>query len=259
MVEDSLTSKSITGGLATRFVGQRVVHCSKTASTMEVARKEAIKGTVEGTVVISDVQTAGRGRLGRIWQSPRGCIALSVVLYPDIELLPSLIMVASLAVVHAIADTTVLKSKIKWPNDIMIGGKKVGGVLVESEVRDSDIDYAIIGIGINVNLEASALGELALPATSLSDELGKRLSRLELVRKLLVEIERMYLSAQSSEAIYREWRDSLETLGRRVQARSGDRVYEGVAESVGKDGSLWLRHRDGSLTHILAGDVTLQG
>lgn len=257
-MKDSLTKGSITRDLATRFIGHRVILYSKTASTMEVARREAIQGAIEGTVIISGKQTAGRGRLGRLWLSPRGCVAVSVILYPDIAFLPSLIMVASLAVVHTIVDITGLQPQIKWPNDIMINGKKVCGIMVESGVRDSNIDYTIIGIGINVNLEAAALGELSLPATSLSDELGRGVSRLELVRRLLVEIERLYLSAQSSEAVYREWKDSLETLGRRVHARSGDRLYEGIAESVDKDGSLLLRCPDGELTRILAGDVTLQ-
>ncbi len=257
-MKDYLTQDSITRDLATRFIGHRVILYSKTASTMEIARREAIKGAIEGTVVISNEQSAGRGRLGRLWLSPGGCVAVSVILYPDIAFLPSLIMVASLAVVHTILDITGLQPQIKWPNDVMIGGKKVCGVLVESGVRDGNIDYAIIGIGVNVNLEAAALGELSLPATSLSDELGRGVSRLELVRRLLVEMERLYLSAHSSEAVYREWKDSLETLGRRVRARSGDRVYEGIAESVDKDGSLLLRRLDGSLTRILAGDVTLQ-
>ena len=257
-MEDDLSKESVTRGLETRFVGKRIIFYSKIASTMEVARRKALQGAPEGTVVITDEQTAGKGRIERIWLSPKGCIALSVILYPKMAYLSSLIMVASLAVAHAIKEVTGLQSQIKWPNDVLINGKKVSGILIESGVRDNNIDYAVIGVGINVNLEAACLGNVASPATSLSDELGKNVSRLEIVRRLLPEIERSYLLAQDSKVVYQEWRDSLETLGRKVRASSGGRIYEGIAESIAEDGSLLLRCPDGRLTRILAGDVTLQ-
>ena len=256
-MEDDLSEASVTRGLGTSFIGQRVIHHSKVPSTMEVAKREALQGALEGTVVITNEQTAGRGRMKRVWLSPRGCIALSIILYPDIAYLPSLIMVASLAVVHAITAITGLRSRIKWPNDILINGRKVCGILIESGVRDSSIDYAIIGIGINVNLKTTCLTEVSLPATSLSDEMGRDVSCLEIIRRLLVEFEKLYLSVKSGGSVYQEWRDRLETLGKRVQARSGNKVYEGIAESVDKDGSLMLRCSDGSLIKLAAGDVTL--
>jgi len=256
-VEEKITEASIARDLNTSFVGQRIIYHSKIPSTMELARREALEGALEGTAVITDEQTAGKGRIGRFWSSPKGCIALSIILYPKQAYLPSLIMVASLAVMHTIKCVTGLRSQIKWPNDVLINGKKVCGILVESGVQGGRSNYAIIGIGINVNLEAAYIGEVSLMATSLSDELGKQVSRLEIVRKLLREIERLYLSAQDGEAVYQEWRQNLETLGRSVSAKSGNDVYEGIAESVEKDGSLMLRLRDGSLKRIVAGDVTL--
>ena len=225
---------------------------------MAIARREALAGAVEGTVIIAEEQTAGKGRLERSWVSPRGCIALSVILYPDPSDLPSLVMVASLAVVKAIESVTGQKPQIKWPNDIIINGKKVCGILVESGVCDRNRTYAVIGIGINVNIETDSIGEVLLPATSLSYELGREVSRLELVKRLLVEMERLYLLAQGSGVVYQEWWDSLETLGKRVRASSGDTVYEGIAESVDRDGSLMIRRRDGSLRRFAAGDVTLR-
>jgi BirA family biotin operon repressor/biotin-[acetyl-CoA-carboxylase] ligase len=166
-------------------------------------------------------------------------------------------MVASLAVVHTIESITGLRLRIKWPNDVLINGKKVCGILIESGMRDSSIAYAVIGIGINVNLKTANSTEISIPATSLSHELGREVSRLELVRRLLIEIEQLYLSVQSGDSVYQEWRDSLETLGKKVYARSGNKVYEGIAESVAKDGSLMLRRTDGSLIKLTAGDVTL--
>jgi len=259
MVENSLSSASITRDLETRFVGQRVIYYPSLTSTMEVAKREAARrGAAEGTVILADEQTAGKGRLERVWLSPRGNIALSVILYPSLSYLPSLIMLASLAVVHSIEAATGLKSQIKWPNDVLIDGRKVCGILIESNVQGSTVKYAIIGIGINVNLRLADFPEILPIATSLSDELGRDVSRLGVIRCLLVEIERLYLALSAGGSIYQEWRDSLVTLGRRVRVKTGQATYEGVAESVARDGSLLLRGLDGSLTRIVAGDVTLR-
>jgi len=257
MVKDSLSLEAITSNLETRFIGQRVIYHSRVTSTNELAKQAVRQGAVEGTAVIADEQTAGRGRLERVWLSPKGSISLSIILYPGVTYLPSLIMVASLAVVRSIEAVTGLKSQLKWPNDVLVNGKKVCGILIENSVRGNIVNYAIIGIGVNVNLRLSDFPEILPTATSLSDELGREVSRLEIIRRLLVEIEKSYLALSAGESIYEEWRDSLVTLGRKVHIKSGDNDYEGIAESVASDGSLSLRHPDGSLTKIVAGDVTL--
>jgi len=258
MVEDSLSPASITNNLDTRFIGQRVIYYPSLASTMEVAKREAQQGAVEGTIIIADEQTAGRGRIKRAWLSPKGNIALSIILYPSMAYLSSLIMLASLAVVHSIEAATGLKSQLKWPNDVLIKGRKVCGILIKSKVRRGIVDYAIIGIGVNVNLRLSNFPEIQSTATSLSDELGGDVSPLAVLRHLLVEMERLYLALQGGVSVYEEWRDSLVTLGKRVCVKWGDAVYEGIAESVARDGSLLLRQSDGSLTKIVAGDVSLR-
>lgn len=259
MEGDSLSAASITDNLETHFIGRRVICYPRLTSTMEVAKREAARrGAAEGTVIVADEQTAGKGRLKRIWLSPKGNIALSVILYPDVAYLPSLIMIASLAVVHCIEAVTGLKSQIKWPNDVLINGRKVCGILIESDVKGNMVDYAIIGIGVNINLRLSDFPDILSTATSLSHELGREVSRLDVIRQLLVEIERLYLTLQTGGSIYEEWRDSLVMLGRRVGVKSGRTIYEGVAESVTTDGSLLLRRSDGSLTKIVAGDVTLR-
>jgi BirA family biotin operon repressor/biotin-[acetyl-CoA-carboxylase] ligase len=224
---------------------------------MDTAKRQAQKGAKEGTVIVAEEQTAGRGRIKRAWLSPRGSIALSIILYPEVAYLPSLIMVASLGVAHAVEKVTGLKPELKWPNDVLINGKKVCGILIESEVKGKRVDYAILGIGINVNLKPSDFPEIPPTATSLSHELGKDVSRLEVLRYLLAEIERLYLALPSGDRVYREWRDNLVTLGKRVQVRAGETTYEGIAESVASDGSLLLRQPDGSLTKIVAGDVNM--
>ena len=254
-MENSLSPAAITNNLGTHFIGQRVIYYASLTSTMEVAKREAQQGAAEGTVIIADEQTAGRGRVKRTWLSPKGNIALSVILYPNVVYLPSLIMLASLAVVHSIETITSLKPQVKWPNDVLINGRKVCGILVESDVRGDIVNYAVIGIGVNVNLRLSAFPGLLPTATSLSDELGGDVSRLDIIRRILVEIERLYLTLPVGGSVYEQWRDRLVTLGKRVCVRSGKTTCEGIAESVTRDGSLLLRHSDGSLTKIVAGDV----
>lgn len=258
MAKNSLSPALITDNLGTRFIGQEVIYYPQLTSTMDVARKEAQQGAAEGTVIIADEQTAGKGRVKRVWLSPRGSIALSIILYPDVLYLPRLIMLASLAVVHSIQAVTGLKSQIKWPNDVLINGKKVCGILIESDVQRNTVAYAIIGIGINVNFRLSDFPEILPTATSLADELGKDVPRVDLIRCLLVETERLYLALPAGEAIYQEWRDRLVTLGRSVQVKSGKTTLEGIAESVARDGSLLLRHSNGSSTKIVTGDVSLR-
>ena len=258
MVENSLSPAAITDNLATRFIGQRVIYYPRLTSTMDVARRQAQQGAIEGTVIVAEEQTAGRGRLKRTWLSPKGSIALSIILYPQLAYLSSLIMVASLAVVHGIARVTDLKSRIKWPNDVLVNGKKVCGILIESDVRGDSVDYAIIGIGVNVNLRPSEFPEISPTATSLSHELRRDVSRLDMIRCLLAEAERLYLALPTGQSVYQEWRDNLVTLGKKVQVRSGATTYKGMAESVASDGSLLLRQSDGSLIKIVAGDVTLR-
>jgi BirA family biotin operon repressor/biotin-[acetyl-CoA-carboxylase] ligase len=258
MGENSLSAAAITANLGTRFIGQRVIYYPKLPSTMDEARRQAQEGASEGTAIVAGEQTAGRGRIRRGWLSPKGSIALSIILYPEVGYLSSLIMVASLGVAHAIEKVTGLKTQIKWPNDVLIKGKKVCGILIESEVKGKRVDYAILGMGINANIKLSDFPEIQPLATSLSHELGREVSRLEVLRCLLAEIERLYLALPSGDSVYREWRDSLVTLGKKVQVRSEETRYEGIAESVASDGSLLLRQPDGSLTKVVAGDVTLR-
>jgi len=212
----------------------------------------------EGTVVITGEQTMGKGRKKRVWLSPRGNVAFSVLLYPEAYQLPYLVMIASVAVARTIEKTTGLETQLKWPNDVLVKGRKVCGILIENEWLGNKVGWAVIGVGINVNIRMKDFPEVAAMATSLYDEVGKELSRVEIIRHLLAEMEKLYLSLGDEELIYREWRDRLITLGQRVRVASGEAVLEGVAEGVARDGSLLLRRSDGHLSRIVAGDVTLR-
>ncbi|TES84245.1 MAG: biotin--[acetyl-CoA-carboxylase] ligase [Dehalococcoidia bacterium] len=258
MVEENLSPADISRNLKTDFIGKKVIAYPSLSSTNDIAKSEAKKGAREGTVILAEEQTAGRGRLKRAWLSPKGSIALSIILHPTPAQLPSLIMVASLAVAHCIEKVSGLETQIKWPNDVLIKGKKACGILIESDVRGSAVDYAVIGIGINVNLLPADFPEIAATATSLAQELGREISRREMIRCLLVEAEKLYLALPEGDSVFREWRDRLVTLGKEVELISGKTSYKGVAESVANDGSLLLRQPDGNLIKIVAGDVSLR-
>jgi BirA family biotin operon repressor/biotin-[acetyl-CoA-carboxylase] ligase len=255
---DVLSAELVTAGLGTRFIGQRVIYFTRHGSTMEAARQEARRGATEGTVLIAGEQTAGKGRGKRVWLSPEGSIALSIVLYPDVSQLPYLIMLASVATARSIEAVTGLEAQLKWPNDILIKGRKICGILIENELKGNGLAWTVIGIGINVNIRTRDLPQIADTATSLYDELGKKLSRVEIIQSLLPEFERLYLSLGDGVKIYREWRQRLVTLGKTVDVISGEEVLQGVAEDAGRDGSLLLKRNDGSISHIVAGDVTLR-
>ncbi|MFH1016520.1 MAG: biotin--[acetyl-CoA-carboxylase] ligase, partial [Chloroflexota bacterium] len=202
MANDVISPPLITRGLPTRFIGQRVLYYPRLTSTMDIARREARQKAPEGTVVIADEQTAGRGRIQRVWLSPKGSVSLSVLLYPSLTSLPYLVMLASLAVAHSIEALTGLKPQIKWPNDVLINRKKVCGILVESEVRGDKLNYAIIGIGINVCLDPTGIPEIRSTATSVAAEAGRDISRLELVRELLRQLDNLYTSSPDGEATF---------------------------------------------------------
>ena len=256
MKDDNFTPEKILKNLNTRFVGQKIIFYSSLDSTMEAARREAQWGAAAGTIVIADEQTAGRGRLQRTWISPKGQLTFSIILRPNIHHLPLMIMISSLAVTFSIQKITGLKPQIKWPNDVLIGEKKVCGILIENEIRRNSLKHSIIGIGINVNFKVKKYPEISSIATSLSDELGSEVSRLELLRQILIEIENLYSRLPQEDYILDQWQKRLVTLGLRVYVNMGDRYYDGTAESVTKDGSLMLRQKDGSLLKIVAGDVS---
>ncbi|UCC15977.1 MAG: biotin--[acetyl-CoA-carboxylase] ligase [Dehalococcoidales bacterium] len=257
-MSDTLSAESISSGLDTRIIGRNVLYYSSVTSTNEAAKEEAERRAVEGTVVVADKQTAGRGRLKRTWLSPEGNIALSIVLYPEKRILPSLVMMTSLAVSHSIEMITGLETQIKWPNDILISGKKVCGILIESGVRDEKIMFTVIGIGINVNAGKDILAGVQVPATSLYLETGKEVSRIQIIKELLTDMEELYETMKLGGSVFCEWRDRLVTLGKDVRVTSGKEVFEGVAESVDTDGCLLVRSPDGSLNRVVAGDVTLR-
>jgi BirA family transcriptional regulator, biotin operon repressor / biotin---[acetyl-CoA-carboxylase] ligase len=257
--ESNLSPDLILQGLKTRFIGQKVIYYARIASTMDAARQEARWGAPAGTVIVAEEQTEARGRLRRSWISPPGSLSVSVILRPNIEYLPKMIMLASLAVVRCIQDVAGLKASIKWPNDVRLYQKKVCGILIENDIRFNHLLSSIIGIGINVNMDMDAFPEISGIATSLADETGKIISRLDVAQQLFVEMERLYLILPQGDRLFQEWRDNLEMLGEQVQVNCGNDVIVGIADSVTPDGALVLHMDDDTFQTVLAGDVSLKG
>ncbi len=260
MAIPELSEQALRAGLHTQFVGQHVQYFPVISSTQNVAKEAAHHGAPEGAVFIADEQTEGHGRLARPWKAPQGTsLLLSVVLRPHPEIFPKLVIIGSLAVALAIEEATGIRADFKWPNDILVHEKKVAGLLVEGEFQGDVPRFAILGIGINVNLDPAMLGpEVLYPATSLMKETGEMVSRLALAHSLLRNLERIYVQARDGEPVHRLWHARLSTLGKEVRIRQGNEIVEGIAEDVDIDGSLLLRGKDGVLITVMAGDVTLQ-
>ena len=243
--------------LRTRYLGRNLLYLQTTSSTQDVARAEAEGGAPVGTAVLAEEQTAGRGRLGRAWVSPAGeNIHVTLVMRPPAPRLRVLSIVAPLAIAEALEGIG-LAPRLKWPNDVLVGGRKIAGILIETELSGDAVKYALVGIGLNVNFDVEAVPEIAAIATSVRRELGRDASREELLAALLNAFEARYEQALEGDAVFRAWRSRLETLGRRVRATLGERVEEGVAEDVDAEGNLLVRRDDGSLAVVEAGDVTL--
>jgi len=253
------SSKAVRDGLTTRFIGRRLEYRVVLGSTQDVARELARAGAPEGTVVLTGRQTAGRGRLGRSFISPRGGLYLTVVLRPALDHLRPLPIVAALAVARGLEREAGLKTALKWPNDVLVGGRKICGILLESELTGQTANYVLMGIGVNVNADVAAYPEIAAVATSAAAEAARRVSREALAAAILNELEALYLAVQAGRPVQEEWRGRLETLGRQVRVTCGETVEEGLAEDVDGDGSLILLRPDGSRVTIVAGDVTLRG
>ncbi len=254
---DELTAGAIGAGLRTRWLGQRVVCYERVDSTQTVAKTMATRGAAEGTLVIAEEQSAGRGRLDRRWLAPRGTSLLfSLILRPQLEMarVAALTMICGLGVREAIRELTALPAQLKWPNDIVLHGRKVGGILAETATRGEHLDWAVVGIGLNVNLAAEAL-PAEFGATSLQHELGRSLPRIPLLQRMLHGIERRYDQLPAGQWPAQEWSAALETLGQRVRLLTAEGTLEGLAEAVDEAGALQLRLDDGSLRPVWAGDL----
>jgi BirA family biotin operon repressor/biotin-[acetyl-CoA-carboxylase] ligase len=228
-------------------------------STNDQARQFAAAGGPEGLLVVADEQTAGRGRRERRWLTPPGtALALSVVMRPALPAARStrLVMVAGLAVCDAVEQTAGLRPALKWPNDVLIGGRKAAGILVESALAGEAVEYAVAGIGLNVSWAPGA-EDVDFPATCLEAEAGRVVGRRELLRAVLAALEARYLQLDT-EALYLDWRAHLAYIDTPVELRTETEVLAGRIQDVDPDGALVFRTEAGEARHVLAGDVHLR-
>jgi len=246
-----------------RVIGRDLRVFEETTSTNDVIEKLARDGVKEGAVVFTEKQTQGRGRLGRKWISPsRKGLWFSILLRPDLrpQAATQLTVVSATAVRRAIESHTGLKAEVKWPNDILVGEKKVAGILTELNAELDRVNYMILGIGVDVNLAPEDFPpELRKTATSLRMELSRPISRAELAVNILRELDRDYARLTQGEfaTVADEWEEHCTTIGLEVAIRAGQREIRGRAESLGEDGALLLRTEHGHLERIVGGDVTL--
>lgn len=259
---EGLTRENLSSRLATQVVGRTIEVYDVIVSTNTRATALAREGAPDGTLVLADAQTGGRGRLGRRWYAPAGSsLLMSLLLRPPLEPAQAqrATMICSLAAVDAIAEVVGLDVRIKWPNDLLLDGKKVGGVLTELGLVGKRLYYVVVGMGLNVNLDVSALPDLMTPATSLSAARGEPVSRLDLLVAMLQHLEAHYARLRAGWSPHSAWRQVLATLGQPVAVGTEGGVVEGIAEDVDADGALLVRRADGGVETIRVGDVTLRG
>ncbi len=261
-MREPFSAEGIRRGLHTAFLGQDLVYLPETGSTNDEARRLAQNGAPEGTLVLTDHQMSGRGRLDRRWEAPPGSsLLMSIVFRPPLapHEVQRLTMVCGLAVVDAIESETGLQAGLKWPNDVVVGQAKVAGILTEIGLQGRNVDFVVVGLGLNVNLNPARLPSgLLVPATSLSHELERPVARLPLLLALLQAMETRYTALKAGRSPHLEWAGRLVTVGRAVTVSTTGDSLEGVAEGVNENGALLVRLDNGRLETVMAGDVTLR-
>jgi BirA family transcriptional regulator, biotin operon repressor / biotin---[acetyl-CoA-carboxylase] ligase len=258
---DRITEELVLKNLQTAVVG-KTLHCFESIdSTNRRARHLAGGGAPDGTVVVAEYQTRGRGRLSRSWEAPpHSCILCSVIFRAAMqpEFLFRLTMMASIAAVDALQMTAGIRFGIKWPNDVYAGDKKICGILTETECSAQGGQYAIVGMGINVNWKLKEHKELGDSATSLSDLCGRDISRAGLLQELLHRLDGLYSSIHDGPGLHRQWMQRCMHLGRLVSIVSDRDTLEGSARGITESGHLLLESADGRMHEILCGDVSLR-
>jgi BirA family biotin operon repressor/biotin-[acetyl-CoA-carboxylase] ligase len=246
----------------TKVVGRDIQVFEQTTSTNDVAEKLARDGVREGVVVFAESQTKGRGRLGRVWMSPtRKGLWFSVLLRPDVhpQETTQLTVISATALRRAIKNVAGISAEIKWPNDVLFGGKKAAGILSEMNAEMDRVRHVILGIGVDVNQDAFP-AELRPVATSLKMASGKEISRAELAVEIMRELDFDYARIRAGKfaEVADEWEAACVTIGRNVTVHVGDRNFRGRAESLDDDGALLIRTEHGHLERIIGGDVVLE-
>ncbi|MCJ8011051.1 biotin--[acetyl-CoA-carboxylase] ligase [Paenibacillus sp. KQZ6P-2] len=261
---ERLEALSLLKALKTSAIGRKVKMIESTVSTQEEARMLAEEGAPEGTLVIAEEQTGGKGRMGRKWYSPKGKgIWMSLVLRPEqpMHYMPQLTLLTGVAVCRAVRKVSSVEAGLKWPNDLLVNGRKICGILLESAAEDEYVRYCIAGIGISVNLDPEDYPEeLAGVATSLKIESGEQVERATLIASVLEEFENLYglYQQEGFGPIASLWEALSVTLGKPVTVNTARGLVEGTAAKLDQTGALLMDIGDGQLVPIFSGDVELR-
>jgi len=248
--------EEITFDLGTNIIGREVFYFKTISSTNKYAKQLAMDDISEGTVVVSDVQTNGRGRKNRTWSSSYGGLWFSIVLYPHIPPERGMLvtMASSVAVAQALKENTNLNPIIKWPNDLLIDDKKICGILTELDAELDRINYSIVGIGINVNNELAE--DLQKIATSVFLETGSQISRVKLLRSIIKYFDEEYDKLKSGEypKIRDDWFYYADIIGKKIQVKTEKMIIEGTVSDIDDSGCIILETTSGNV-RVVSGDV----
>jgi BirA family biotin operon repressor/biotin-[acetyl-CoA-carboxylase] ligase len=265
---EEFSTKGIQRAITTKWLGKSFHYLPATGSTNELLKEMAAAGRPAGTMVLTDFQSQGKGRLDRRWEAPAGTsLLVSLLFRPDwpAEQATWLTMIAGLAAATAVQQLSRLNVRLKWPNDLVVQLQgqwhKLGGLLLEGSFIHGRLNYAILGSGINVNIPPEQLPAADTPATSLFAASGQPVSRLSLLNSYLNQMETLYDPAESGRSPQPAWSELLITLGQpvRVSGLALEQPLEGTAEGVDNWGRLLVRDSDGRLHSLSAGDVSLRG
>lgn len=252
---DIFSSWQIKRNLKTKTIGQVVYFKESLDSTQNFLKNLAREGASEGAVVIARKQNKGKGRMGRSWFSPEGGVYLSCLLKPKnilLEDITQIALTATLSCCEAIEKITSLSLSVKWPNDIFLEGKKLGGILCETEIESGKIKFVTVGIGININTK-----KLPPEATSLFLSTKKKFSRSLVVKEILGRIEDFYFGLESgkSKEFFKGWQERCFLWGSRIRVKILDKVVEGEAVGIDSKGCLLVRRDSGLVDKISSGDA----
>ncbi|WP_449536721.1 biotin--[acetyl-CoA-carboxylase] ligase [Ferdinandcohnia sp. Marseille-Q9671] len=260
---DKITNNEIQLGLKTEVLGRNIHFEESVTSTQQIAHRLAYEGAIEGTIVVAEEQTTGRGRLDRAWYSPKHTgIWMSMILRPQIppSKAPQLTLLAAVGVVQAIQEVTGLEPDIKWPNDILLNQKKLVGILTELQAETDRINSVIIGIGINVNQDINHFPEsLHHIASSLSIEKGENIDRAKLIQTILLKIEKLYNEylQHGFKVVKLLWESYATSIGKNIVARTLSGSIEGKALGINDEGVLLIEDASGVVHHIYSADIEL--
>jgi BirA family transcriptional regulator, biotin operon repressor / biotin---[acetyl-CoA-carboxylase] ligase len=273
-IPDIINSCEVVANLSTEILGKKIYYFDVVDSTNNYAKKIATEGCEDGTVVISEKQTAGRGRLGREWNSSdsKG-IRISIVLRPELvpEDVQIITLAAAISVSYAIKEATGMDSGIKWPNDIILDGKKVCGILTEMSSETGRVNHIVLGIGINVNQDIEDfpmdLRDIAvsLKMNALKENIELPLKygfdRSMIIKALLVNLEHLYsaINNYQTDEIITKWKNLSVTLGKHICITLQNKQIFGIAKDITKDGKLIVACADGTEQEVISGEVKVRG